>query len=115
MSMGEALELIPDGTTAREAMTNAYASRNAANVLGVVAALCLGFTVGEAIAGDDMHWWVGGIGLISMGAAFSFGGKSKTQADHALELYHAGLKKTGINKTEFQLYIGPRMGFALRF
>ena len=91
-----------------EEMKAARANNTAANIIGGAGGFLVGFTLGSALAGDEVNWTMAAIGggLVAVSIPFSI--KFRQRSTKAVRLYNSGvLQQQGMAPGQLKLGLSP--------
>lgn len=116
IKMGEVQDLLQSNPEALSKFKAAKTNSIVSTIIGSIGGFMFGYTLGQATAGVDADWTVGGIGGGLIVVSIPIGISANRKAKKAIEMYNDGLTTTSLRRTE--VYFGATqngMGIRLQF
>jgi hypothetical protein len=98
------LELMKNYPDAYNSMKKAKSNYNGAMACAYIGGFCVGYPLGQALAGGDPAWVMAGIGAGLIILCIPLNNAYNTNAKAAVKLYNSQLHQTGMR--EIELYFG---------
>lgn len=118
LTIGDMVRIMEPNEEALPVMKQARSNKTFAGILGFAGGFCIGYPIGQAIAGNDPVWTLAGVGAGLIIIAIPISNSANKKAKRAVGLYNASIGESSFHyrSPQLELMTGDHgLGICVRF